>query len=258
MSPGIFRFADFELDGNVYELRRNAHPLKLERIPLDLLFLLVDQRNRLVTRGEILERLWGKGVFFDVDNAINTAVRKLRRALGDNPEAPRFVVTVPSKGYRFIAEVCEESLAAANPPSSTQPAAAEPGKSDESQIRQADTSAPEKLEGERKTVTVLLVDFKGSTRLVEDLDPEEARAILDPALKLMIDAVHQYGGYVTRSTDDGIFAMFGAPIAHEDHPQRALSAALRMQAELKRYAERLHAEKGVTMRSEERRVGKEC
>jgi class 3 adenylate cyclase/predicted ATPase len=247
MFPGVFQFADFELDGNVYELRRNGNPLKLERIPLDLLFLLVDQRNRLVTREEILERLWVKGVFFDVDNAINSAVRKLRRALGDNPEAPRFVLTVPSKGYRFIADVCEESLAAANPPSSTQPAAAAPRKSDESQIRQADTSAPENLEGERKTVTVLLVDFKGSTRLVEDLDPEEARAIVDPALKLMIDVVHQYGGYITRSTDDGIFAMFGAPIAHEDHPQRALSAALRMQAELKRYAEKLRAEKGVTM-----------
>jgi DNA-binding winged helix-turn-helix (wHTH) protein len=134
MAPGIFRFADFELDRNVYELRRNAHPLKLERIPLDLLFLLIEKRGQLVTREEILERLWGKGVFFDVDNAINTAVRKLRRALGDNPESPRFVLTVPSKGYRFIADLCEESLAAANPPSSTQPAAAAPRKSDESQI----------------------------------------------------------------------------------------------------------------------------
>ncbi len=105
MFPGIFRFVDFELDGNAYELRRNAHPLKLERIPLDLLFLLIEKRGQLVTREEILERLWRKGVFFDVDNAINTAVRKLRRALGDNPEAPRFVLTVPSKGHRFVAEL---------------------------------------------------------------------------------------------------------------------------------------------------------
>jgi predicted ATPase/DNA-binding winged helix-turn-helix (wHTH) protein len=105
MAPGILRFADFELDRNVYELRRNAHPLKLERIPLDLLFLLIEKRGQLVTREEILERLWGKGVFFDVDNAINSAVRKLRRALGDDPEAPRFVLTVPTKGYRFVAEL---------------------------------------------------------------------------------------------------------------------------------------------------------
>jgi len=95
------------------------------------------------------------------------------------------------------------------------------------------------LEGERKTVTALLADIKGSTELMEDLDPEEARAIIDPALKLMIDAVQRYDGYVVQSTGDGIFALFGAPLAHEDHPQRALYAALRMQEEMRRYAARL-------------------
>jgi class 3 adenylate cyclase len=88
--------------------------------------------------------------------------------------------------------------------------------------------------------------------LIEDLDPEEARAIVDPALKLMIDAVHHYGGYVAQSTGDGIFGLFGAPIAHEDHPQRALFAALRLQEDVRRYAERLRAEKGVNL---EARVG---
>jgi class 3 adenylate cyclase len=74
---------------------------------------------------------------------------------------------------------------------------------------------------------------------MEDLDPEEARAIIDPALKLMIDAVQRYDGYVVQSTGDGIFALFGAPMAHEDHPQRALYAALRMQEEMRRYSSRL-------------------
>src|SRR5713101_4479104 len=97
----------------------------------------------------------------------------------------------------------------------------------------------EGLEGERKTVTALFADIKGSTEMMEDLDPEEARAIIDPALKLMIDAAHRYDGYVVQSTGDGIFALFGAPVAHEDHPQRALYAALRMQEELKRYSARL-------------------
>ena len=83
--------------------------------------------------------------------------------------------------------------------------------------------------------------------LMEDLDPEEARAIIDPALKLMIDAAHRYDGYVVQSTGDGIFALFGAPVAHEDHPQRALYAALRMQEEIKRFAERLRAEKGLNL-----------
>jgi class 3 adenylate cyclase len=96
--------------------------------------------------------------------------------------------------------------------------------------------------GERKTVTALFADIKGSMDLIEDLDPEDARAIVDPALKLMIDAVHRYGGYVAQSTGDGIFALFGAPVAHEDHPQRALYAALRMQEDLKRYSDRTRAE----------------
>lgn len=95
------------------------------------------------------------------------------------------------------------------------------------------------LEGERKTVTALFADIKGSTELMEDLDPEEARAIIDPALRIMIDATRCYDGYVVQSTGDGIFALFGAPVAHEDHPQRALYAALKLQEELKRYSDRM-------------------
>ena len=96
-------------------------------------------------------------------------------------------------------------------------------------------------EGERKTVTALFADIKGSTELMEDLDPEEARGIIDPALKLMIEAVRRYDGYIVQSTGDGIFALFGAPMAHEDHPQRALYAALRLQEELKRYSAKVVA-----------------
>ena len=98
---------------------------------------------------------------------------------------------------------------------------------------------PSASEGERKTVTALFADIKGSMEMIENLDPEEARAIVDPALKLMIEAVRRYGGYVAQSTGDGIFAVFGAPIALEDHPQHALYAALRMQEDLKRYSDRL-------------------
>jgi class 3 adenylate cyclase/tetratricopeptide (TPR) repeat protein len=97
-------------------------------------------------------------------------------------------------------------------------------------------------DGERKTVTALFADIKGSTELEQDLDPEEARAIIDPALRLMIDAVRRYDGYIVQSTGDGIFALFGAPVAHEDHPQRALYAAIRMQEEIRRYADQLRAD----------------
>src|SRR5215472_6813016 len=106
--------------------------------------------------------------------------------------------------------------------------------------------------GERKTVTMLFADIKGSMDLMEDLDPEEARAIVDPALKLMMEAVQRYGGYVAQSTGDGIFALFGAPVAHEDHPQRGLYAAVRLQEELKRYSDRIRAEGGLPIQA---RVG---
>ena len=69
------------------------------------------------------------------------------------------------------------------------------------------------IDGERKTITALFADIKGSMELIENLDPEEARRLVDPALKLMMDAVHRYGGYVAQSTGDGIFALFGAPVA---------------------------------------------
>jgi class 3 adenylate cyclase/tetratricopeptide (TPR) repeat protein len=94
----------------------------------------------------------------------------------------------------------------------------------------------EALQAERKTVTALFADIVGSTSLIESLDPDEARALIDPALKLMIDVVRQYDGYVVHSKGDGIFVLFGAPITHEDHPQRAVYAALDMQVALKRYA----------------------
>jgi class 3 adenylate cyclase len=118
---------------------------------------------------------------------------------------------------------CRIALAATRPDS-------RPTRSSESPIRvTADAgSTSEAVDGERKTVTALFAAIKGSMELMEDLDPEEARGIVDPALKLMFDAVHRYDGYIVQSTGDGIFATFGAPVAHEDHPQRALYAALRM------------------------------
>src|SRR5262249_23596041 len=132
------------------------------------------------------------------------------------------------------AKFCDSCSAALGPTE-----AGAPRKSAQPQIRVADTPASEIIDGERKTVTALFADLKGSMELMEDLDPEEARAIVDPALKLMIDAVHRYDGYIVQSTGDGIFAIFGAPLAHEDHPNRALYAALRMQEELRRYSDQL-------------------
>ncbi|MGO9057030.1 MAG: adenylate/guanylate cyclase domain-containing protein [Candidatus Binataceae bacterium] len=151
-----------------------------------------------------------------------------------------------SRGARFCKK-CGTAIGPTKAPASTTVS------STKSQIIvAADGPASEAIEGERKTVTALFADIKGSTELMEELDPEAARAIIDPALKLMIDAAHRYDGYVVQSTGDGIFALFGAPVAHEDHPRRALYAALRLQEELKRYSARLREDGNLPI---EGRVG---
>jgi class 3 adenylate cyclase/tetratricopeptide (TPR) repeat protein len=101
------------------------------------------------------------------------------------------------------------------------------------------------LEGERKQVTVLFADLKGSMELLADRDPEEARKLLDPVLQLMMDAVHHYEGTVNQVMGDGIMALFGAPLAHEDHAVRACYAALRMQESVTQYAESIFRSHGV-------------
>ncbi len=103
------------------------------------------------------------------------------------------------------------------------------------------------LEGERKQVTVLFADLKGSMELLADRDPEEARQLLDPVLEHMMAAVHRYEGTVNQVMGDGIMALFGAPIAHEDHAVRACYAALTMQEFVQRYAEEVRRAQGLTV-----------
>jgi DNA-binding winged helix-turn-helix (wHTH) protein len=108
-----YKFGDFDLDSSRFELRCHDRPLKLERIPMELLILLLEKDGQVVTRQEIVDRLWGKDVFVDTEHGINTAIRKIRRALRDDPEWPRFVQTVTGKGYRFVAERNGHALQAA-------------------------------------------------------------------------------------------------------------------------------------------------
>ncbi|MCY1253829.1 TOMM system kinase/cyclase fusion protein [compost metagenome] len=112
---------------------------------------------------------------------------------------------------------------------------------------QAEMEARGPADGERKMVTALFADMAGSTALIHDLDPEDARRLIDPVLALMMEAVHHYEGYVAKSMGDGILALFGAPIANEDHPQRALLAALRMQEAMRRYADGVRLAQGIAL-----------
>lgn len=107
MSTGRVRFGDFELDLAVEELRRAGTPVPIQPQPMKVLVLLARNPGRLVTRDELQRALWGPGTFVDNENGLNWCVRKVRQALGDDPESPSFIETLPKKGYRFIAPVAE-------------------------------------------------------------------------------------------------------------------------------------------------------
>jgi DNA-binding winged helix-turn-helix (wHTH) protein/tetratricopeptide (TPR) repeat protein len=111
----LVKFGEFELDTAGFHLQRSGRSVKLERIPMELLILLVERRGELVTREEIVAKFWGNA-FLDTDNAVNTAVRKIRQALEDSPEQPRFVQTVSGKGYRFIGPVDKPLVAGQRQP----------------------------------------------------------------------------------------------------------------------------------------------
>ena len=113
--PAPIEFENFVIDTAAYQLRRGKRVIKLERLPMELLLLLVERRGALVSRHDIVARLWGGNVFVDIENGINTAVRKLRLALHDDPRHPRYIETVAAKGYRFVAPIFS-SQAGASPP----------------------------------------------------------------------------------------------------------------------------------------------
>jgi TolB-like protein/DNA-binding winged helix-turn-helix (wHTH) protein len=144
---------DFELDARSYQLRHSGRRLKLERIPMELLLLLIEQRGQIVNREQIVERVWGKDVFLDTDNSINAAIRKIRQVLKDDPEQPRFVQTVTGRGYRFIAPVQEMGPTSAGIETASPPAPSE-GSSNAVIVDDGVARAPV---GGRRPLLVLLV-----------------------------------------------------------------------------------------------------
>jgi TolB-like protein/DNA-binding winged helix-turn-helix (wHTH) protein/Tfp pilus assembly protein PilF len=135
--PGqILQFNDTELDVGRYEIRRNGRTLRLERLPMELLILLASRKGELVTREQVIEHLWGKGVHLDADQGINTAIRKIRLCLRDTAENPIYVQTVVGKGYRFIPPVraSQRSLPVSSDEVSPKIAAAEPPATSESRL----------------------------------------------------------------------------------------------------------------------------
>jgi len=137
MASYPLKFGEFELDPSAYELRRLGRPVRIERIPMELLLLLVSRRGELVTRAEIVDKLWGSEVFIDTNTAVNVAVSKARQALRDDPDKPRFLQTVSGKGYRFIGSLEQPPREVPAEPAPVQPsssvltASAEPAETTE-------------------------------------------------------------------------------------------------------------------------------
>jgi DNA-binding winged helix-turn-helix (wHTH) protein len=119
VSDKKFCFNDFQLDFARFQLSRQGKPLRLEGLPLQLLMFLVENKGRLVTREQIAAALWSKDVFVDVDQGINTAIRKIRRALGDDAGEPQYLQTVVGRGYRFVAPNSDESPGPQSGPASS-------------------------------------------------------------------------------------------------------------------------------------------
>src|SRR4030095_4062698 len=141
---------------------------------------------------------------------------------------------------------CGKSLAAG--PTRAEPRFSSPHSYTPKHLAEKILTSKAALEGERKQVTVLFADLKGSLELLADRDPEEARKLLDPVLERMMESVHRYEGTVNQVMGDGIMALFGAPVAHEDHAVRACYAALRMQELVKSYADQAFRAHGITLR----------
>ncbi|MFQ5897923.1 MAG: adenylate/guanylate cyclase domain-containing protein [Candidatus Methylomirabilia bacterium] len=154
----------------------------------------------------------------------------------------------PSCGQsaRPEARFCDSCGAALTSPAPPRPASRAPASYTPHHLAERILTDGRALRGERKEVTVLFVDVQGSTDLAGALDPEEFHAVMDGAFQLMLDAVHRWEGTVNQFTGDGIMALFGAPIAHEDHARRALHAALEIQRGFKEYADALRRDKGLS------------
>ena len=271
-----YRFGDYVLDSDQYELRQAGRLVPVEPRVFDVLAYLVQHPGQTVSAQVLLAQLYPQQ-FAPVERLTN-AVTQARKALGETSHAPRFIQTVRRRGYRFIAPVTViEPSETAHTGEPLQPAvpshlgaalppllpAAPPVAAGEHTLGTVPEQAPltytplalaEKirtsraaLEGERKQVTVLCAALNDVLPFIHGLDPEAAQQLLDPALHAMMDAVHRYEGTLNQVLGDGILALFGAPIAHEDHAVRASYAALAMQAALRDYAEAVHRTQGLAL-----------
>jgi DNA-binding winged helix-turn-helix (wHTH) protein/class 3 adenylate cyclase len=254
----LYVFGEFELDTQRYELRQVKRVQHLEPQGFKVLLYLIERRDRVVSKHELFEHLWPDQ--YVTEATLTQRLVAVRRALGDNGRTQRYIRTVHGRGYRFVEPVVEHAEVAPSPPEPAvspepqptllvsappgpPPRLADPSLSRSEQNR-ASQVAPE---GERKQVTVLVAAIKDALALIRDLDPEVAQQLLEPALRAMMEAVQRYGGTVQQVQGDSIMALFGTPLAQEDHVLRAGYAALAVQAALRLYADEVQRTHGLAL-----------
>jgi class 3 adenylate cyclase/DNA-binding winged helix-turn-helix (wHTH) protein/tetratricopeptide (TPR) repeat protein len=249
MAGPQWSFADFRLDPTNACLWRGVQAVALTPKVFDVLHYLVTHADRLVTKDALLEAVWPETAVSD--GVVRMAIGTLRQALGDTARAPRYIATVQGRGYRFIAPVTCTTLEVAAPAlaAPVSPLAPSPPHPLVPQEEPAVWRYPDVMTGERKRVTVLFCDLVDSTPLAERLGPEVMHRLLNRFFDLALHEVRRYEGTINQFLGDGFMALFGAPMAHEDHVRRALLAALGLQHRLREHRAAFEAEYGVGLRT---------
>jgi class 3 adenylate cyclase/tetratricopeptide (TPR) repeat protein len=240
-----YHFEDCALDTDARELCRGTSAVPVEPQVFDLLVYLIRNRDRVVSKDDLIASIWHGRIVSE--STLNTRISAARFVIGDNGKDQRIIKTWPRKGIRFVGIVREEQRSpdgkAAIPASARVQNEAIPPKSRlDTLAHRVPEHAHERDSGdvlmdERKHITVLRADLKRTLEVLGQHDPEEALKIFEAVLTLMTQAVHRYEGTVNRVTGDGIVALFGVPLAHEDHAVRACYAALELQRAAKQYGE---------------------
>jgi DNA-binding winged helix-turn-helix (wHTH) protein len=221
-------FGDYSLDTQRYELRRAGELIPLGPQVFNVLAYLITHRDRVVSRDELFERLWPDQ--FVTDDALGRCIRAARRALEDPPEAPRYILTTRGRGYRFIAPVQEqphgppEDGAATGPTQNRPPLSSVAGRAGLPPPVALPMGAGERqhLAGEYKPVMVLCGGLADALALARRLGPEAMHRHMQTVFTVVHQVLQHYGGSLLEFVGEGFVALFGAPVAQEDHAQRAV------------------------------------
>ena len=244
-----YQFSDYTFDTERYELRRVGIVVKLGAEGIEVLAYLIEHRERLVSKQELLEQLWPQQ--FVGEATLHSHIRAARQAVGDTGQTQRVIQTIHGRGFRFVAEIdghhpeWRESTKPSSPPS-TRPLMPQGGPvlgesvwqtNDQEQV-EPEPPTPALIDTEYKTVTVLCAGLAEATILAAKLDPEpmlpaDAGMLCHGAAGSML----QYGGTLTHIAGDGFVALFGAPLADEDNARRAVLAAVALQQALQEHRE---------------------